>query len=168
MRDVAHIIRRCLPCHQAKSHSFPHGLYMSLPVPVAPWEDISIDFITGLPCTQRQKDSIMVVVDHFSKMAHFVACHTTYDAVQVASLYFREIVRLHGVPKTMISNRDVKFLSHFGMTLWRKLGTTLKFSTTCHPQTDGQTEVTNRTLGSLLRALITRNLKKWEELLPQA
>nr|GFB29717.1 transposon Ty3-I Gag-Pol polyprotein [Tanacetum cinerariifolium] len=87
---------------------------------------------------------------------------------QIASLYFKEIVRLHGVPKTMISDRDVKFLGHFWRTLWRKLGNTLKFSTTCHPQTDGQTEVTNRTLGSLLRALITRNLKQWEELLPHA
>ncbi|GJZ82811.1 transposon ty3-I gag-pol polyprotein [Tanacetum coccineum] len=71
----------------------------------------------------------MILVDRFSKMAYFVACHTTYDAIQVASLYFREIVRLHGVPKTMISDRDVKFLSHFWMTLWHKLGTTLKIST---------------------------------------
>nr|GFB52665.1 putative reverse transcriptase domain-containing protein [Tanacetum cinerariifolium] len=167
-RDVEHFIRRCLPCHRAKGQSSPHGLYMPLPVPVAPWEDVSLDFITGLPRTQRQKDSVMVVVDRFSKMAHFIACHTTYDAVQIANLYFKEIVRLHGVPKTMVSDRDVKFLSHFWMTLWRKLGTKLKFSTSSHPQTDGQTEVTNRTLGSLLRALITTNLKQWEELLPQA
>ncbi|GJR59174.1 transposon ty3-I gag-pol polyprotein [Tanacetum coccineum] len=73
-------------------------------------------------------------------MAHFVDCYTMHDTVQVASLYFREIVRPHGVPKTMISDWDVKFLSHFWMTLWHKLGTTLKFSTTCHPQTDGLTE----------------------------
>ncbi|KAL9998370.1 putative nucleotidyltransferase, Ribonuclease H [Helianthus debilis subsp. tardiflorus] len=110
----------------------------------------------------------MVVVDRFSKMAHFVACHTTYDAVLVATLYFREIVRLHGVPKTMVCDRDVKFLSHFWVTLWRKMGTTLKFSTSSHPQTDGQTEVTNRTIGTLLRTLIKTNLKKWDELLPQA
>nr|GEV61399.1 transposon Ty3-I Gag-Pol polyprotein [Tanacetum cinerariifolium] len=74
---------------------------MPLPVPLAPWEDVSLDFITGLPRTQHHKDSVMVVVDRFSKMAHFVDCNTTYDAVQVANLYFKEIVRLHGVPKTM-------------------------------------------------------------------
>nr|GEW76399.1 reverse transcriptase [Tanacetum cinerariifolium] len=141
MRDVAHMIRRCLPCHRAKSHSFPHGLYMPLPVPVAPWEDISIDFISGLPRTQRQKDSIMVVVDRFSKMAHFVACHTTYDAVQIASLYFKEIMRLHGVPKTMITPHVT-------------------------PKLTGKRRSPTAPLG--LRALITRNLKQWEELLPQA
>ncbi|GJZ72221.1 RNA-directed DNA polymerase [Tanacetum coccineum] len=167
-RDAEHYIRRCLQCHKAKGQSSPHGLYLPLPVPVAPWEDVSLDFITGLPRTQRQKDSVMVVVDRFSKMAHFVACHTTYDAVQIATLYFKEIVRLHGVPKTIVSDRDTKFLSHFWLTLWRKLGTKLKFSTSSHPQTDGQTEVTNRTLGSLLRALITTNLKQWEDLLPRA
>lgn len=110
----------------------------------------------------------MVVVDQFSKMAHFVVCHTTYDAVKIATLYFKEIVRLHGIPKTMVSDRDAKFLSHFWLTLWRKLGTKLKFSTASHPQTDGQTEVTNRTLGSLLRSLITTNLKEWEDLVPRA
>lgn len=167
-KDVGHYIRRCLQCHQAKSQSSPHGLYLPLPVPVAPWEDVSIDFITGLPRTRQHKDSIMVVVDRFSKMAHFVACHTTYDAVKIATLYFKEIVRLHGIPKTMVSDRDAKFLSHFWLTLWRKLGTKLKFSTASHPQTDGQTEVTNRTLGSLLRSLITTNLKEWEDLLPRA
>ncbi|GJV06738.1 putative gag-pol polyprotein [Tanacetum coccineum] len=145
---------------QTKGNPLP-WLNMPRPVPVAPWNVVLI--LSGLP-HQRQKDSIMVVVDRFSKMAHFVACHTTYDVVQIANLYFKEIVRLHGV----VSDRDVKFLSHFWLTLWRKLGTKLKFSTSSHPQTDGQTEVTNRTLGSLLRALITANLKQWEDLLPRA
>nr|GEY01844.1 hypothetical protein [Tanacetum cinerariifolium] len=153
---------------EAKGHSSPHGLYMPLPVPIAPSDDVSLDFITGLPRTQRQKDSIMVVVDRFSKMAHFIACHTTYDTVQVATLYLREIVRLHGIPKTIVSDRDVKFLSHFWLTLWQKLGTKLMFSTSSHPQTDSQTEVTNRTLRSLLRALVSSNLKQWEDLLPRA
>jgi len=137
LRDVEHLVRRCAVCQLAKSHVLPHGLYSPLPVPLAPWEDVSLDFIMGLPRTQRHKDAIMVVVDRFSKMAHFLPCHTTHDATQIANLYFKEIVKLHGIPKSMLSDRDTKFLSHFWLTLWRNMGTHLKFSTTCHPQTDG-------------------------------
>jgi len=92
-RDVEHFIKRCPTCQLAKNHIRPQGLYTPLPVPQGPWEDVSLDFITGLPRTQRHKDSIMVVVDRFSKMAHFVACHTTFDASQVLNLYFKETVR---------------------------------------------------------------------------
>ena len=91
-----------------------HALYSPLPVPVAPWEDVCLDFITGLPRPQRHKDAIMVVVGRFSRMAHFVPCHTTHDATQIANLYFKEIVKLHGIPKSMVSDRDTKFLSLFG------------------------------------------------------
>ena len=76
------------------------------------------------------------------------------------------MVRLHGVPRTIVSDRDVKFMSYFWKTLWGKLGTKLMFSTTCHPQTDGQTEVVNRTLSQLLRTMIKKNLREWEECLP--
>jgi transposase InsO family protein len=165
-RDIERICGRCVTCRQAKSKVQPNGLYTPLPNPSEPWIDISMDFVLGLPRTKRGRDSIFVVVDRFSKMANFIPCHKTDDASHVADLFFSEIVRLHGMPRTIVSDRDAKFLSYFWKTLWCKLDIKLLFSTTYHPQTDGQTEVVNRTLSTLLRAIIRKNIKTWEECLP--
>ena len=111
---------------------------------------------------QKGYDSVMVVVNRFSKMAHFIPCQKTSDATHVAHLFFNEIVRLHEFPTTILLDRDVKFTGHFWHTLWKKMNTELSYSSAYHPQTDGQTEVVNRSIGKLLRSLVGENSRMWD------
>jgi len=111
-------------------------------------------------------DSIFIVVDCFSKMTHFIPYHNKVDdARNIARLFFIDMVRLHGIPNIIVLDRDTKFLSHFWKTLWSRLGTKLKFSTSWHPQTDGQIKVVNRSLSTMLRAILKGNHKSWDEYL---
>eukprot|EP00253_Pinus_taeda_P011485 PITA_11485 len=140
-KDIVEYLARCLECQQIKAeHQHPAGLLQPLPIPEWKWEIISMDFITGLPRTKKNNDSIMVVVDKLSKAAHFIPVHPTFRAAQIAHIFMQNVFRLHGLPKTIISDRDVKFTSAFWKTLFADLGTQLNFSTTYHPQTDGQTD----------------------------
>ena len=108
----------------------------------------------------------MVVVDRFSKMVYFIPCHKTDDASHISHIYFKEVIKLRGVPRSVIFDRDTKFLSHFWKCLWRLLETMLLLSTIWHPQRNGQTKVTNKTLSTLLRGLVRKNPKEWDLKLP--
>jgi hypothetical protein len=163
-RDIERFIAHHTICQKAKSRLNLHGLYM--PLPISSNADISMDFVLGLPRTKKGRDSIFVVVDRFSKMAYFIPCHKSDDATHIADFFFKEIVRLHAMPVVVVSDHDAKLLSHFWRTLWNNLGTKFLFSTTCYPQNDGQTEEVNRILGAMLRAVLKKNLKIWEECLP--
>ena len=116
-RDVRRLIGRCSTCTIGKLTKQNSGPYLPLPVANSPWQEVSLDFILGLPCTRRQQDSILVLVDRFSKMAHFIACSKTTDASHTARLFFNEVVRLHGIPCSIVSDRDVRFTSSFWRTL---------------------------------------------------
>ncbi|KAJ9546644.1 hypothetical protein OSB04_019187 [Centaurea solstitialis] len=152
--EVDRFIKRCKISQVSKGTATNAGLYLPLPIPLQPWVDISMDFVLGLPCTQRGNDSVFVVVDRFSKMLHFIPCKKTTDAVKVAQLFFREVYFLHGLPSSIISDRDTRFLSHFWRSLWIMVNTKL----------NGRL----RSLGNLLRCLVGDHVKAWDRKLCQA
>ena len=130
------------------------GKIQLLPIPEWKWEKITMDFVTGLPWTQRQHDAIWVIVDRLTKSAHFLPINVEDSLEKLAKLYVDEIVRLHGVPVSIVSDRDPRFTSRFWPSLQAALGTRLHFSTAFHPQTDGQSERTIQTLEDMLRACV--------------
>jgi hypothetical protein len=154
-------ISECVTCQQNKSeHMLPAGLLQPLPIPEQKWESISMDFITGLPKVQG-KDCIYVVVDRLTKFSHFYAIPTEYNVVQVAELFFREVFRLHGLPRNIISDRDNRFIGTFWRELFRLVGTELTPNTSYHPQTDGKTEIVNKWVEGYLRNYVGGQQRTW-------
>jgi IS30 family transposase len=126
-----------------------------------------MDFFLGLPRTQKGSDSIFVVVDRFSKMAHFILFQMTNDSTHIGNFFSREVVRLHGLLRSIVLDRDTKFVGHFWRTLWKRLGMKFSFSSSYHPQTDGQTELVNKSLKNLLRSLVIEQGRQWDQILAQ-
>ncbi|KAA0063860.1 pol protein [Cucumis melo var. makuwa] len=157
------LVSKCLVCQQVKApRQKPAGLLQPLSIPKWKWENVSMDFITGLPRTLRGFTVIWVVVDRLTKSAHFVPGKSTYTASKWAQLYMSEIVRLHGVPVSIVSDRDDRFTSKFWKGLQTAMGTRLDFSTAFHPQTDGQTERLNQVLEDMLRACALEFPGSWD------
>jgi IS30 family transposase len=151
--DVAAHVALCDVCQRVKAeHQRPAGLLQPLKVPEWKWEEIGMDFIVGLPRTRDGYDSIWVIVDRLTKVAHFIPVKTTYTGARLAELYISRIVCLHGVPKKIVSDRGTQFTSRFWQKLHESMDTKLNFSSAYHPQTDGQTERTNQVLEDMLRA----------------
>ncbi|GBG76683.1 hypothetical protein CBR_g22900 [Chara braunii] len=160
---VKDYVAECPTCQEVNSaNHLPYGLLQPLPIPEGHWLSISMDFIGPLrPPTPRGHDAILVVVDRFTKRARFVPCRYAISAREVADIVFDGVVRDHGLPLSIISDRDPRFTSRFWRRLHEVYDTQLRFSSSYHPQTDGQTEITNRTLGDILRKIV-RDDQQWD------
>jgi hypothetical protein len=167
--EIARYVARCDTCRRVKAvHMKTAGPLQSLPIPAWKWEDISMDFIVGLPMTAKGFDSIWVIVDRLTKIAHFLPVKTDHPIVVYAQLYIARILSLHGVPKTIVSDCGPQFVSKFWSELHKSLGTKLLHSSVYHPQTSGQTERVNHILEDMLWACVLEFPQKWDECLPLA
>ena len=167
--DVLSHVKTCGTCQRNKGATKrPFGEAQPLPVPDHQWKDISMDFITHLPPTRSGYTSIMVVVDRLTKMVHFLPTFDSVSAEDVAALFRDRVFCLHGMPQSIVSDRDVKFTSAFWQELHRLLDVKLNLSTAYHPQTDGQTERMNRVLEDMLRHFVNRHHDDWDQFLATA
>lgn len=140
---VENYVKRCAICQLAKpSHQKPARLLQPLPPPKAPWHEVTMDFIEGLPVSEGA-NYILVVVDCFTKYPHFLPLRHPFTAASVSRFFIDNVVKVHGVPLTITSDRDKIFTSHFWRDLIKAMGTKLNYSTTYHPQTNGRSERVN-------------------------
>ena len=166
-RDVSEFVTKCLVCQRVKAeHQVPSGLLQPIRIPEWKWDRITMDFVVGLPLTGRKHDSVWVVVDRLTKSAHFLPVRTDYSLDKLAELYIKEIVRLHGIPVSIISDRDPRFTLRFWGKLQEAMGTRLNFSTTFHPQTDGQSKRVIQILEDMLRSCAIDYEGSWDRHIP--
>ncbi|GJX08904.1 putative reverse transcriptase domain-containing protein [Tanacetum coccineum] len=164
---IVEYVGKCLTCSRVKAEcQKPSGLLIQPEIPTWKWERITMDFVTKLPKTSSGHDTIWVIVDRLTKSAHFIPTRATDSMETLTRLYIKEIVSRHGVPISIISDRDSHFTSRFWQSMQSALGTQLDMSTTYHPETDGQSERTIQTLEDMLRACVIDFGKGWERHLP--
>ena len=160
-------VESCVACRTSKASNLrTGGLLQPLIIPTRRWESVSLDFITSLPVTSNGNDSILVIVDSLSKMAHFVPTNSKISALETVELLADRLVRYHGIPKVLISDRDPRFVSEVYRQMCKRFSIKRAMSSAYHPQSDGQTERVNRTLEQMLRTYIQTNEAEWETLLP--
>jgi hypothetical protein len=165
--DVVHFIAKFLECQQVKAnHHHPTGLLQPHDVPMSKWEVMSMDIVVGLPLTSHRHNSILVIFYKLTKSAHSIPVRDTYDVTDVACVFISEVIRLHGLPKKIISDRDSRFTSRFWTSLQLALGIQLNLSTTYHPETYGKNERVNQVMEDMLRMYVMNNQTHWEKYLP--
>ena len=166
-RDVTDYVSKCLTCQQVKAeHQVPIGLLNSLPIPQWKRDNITMDFVSGFPLTQQKHDSVWVIMDRLTKSAHFIPIRIHYSMDRLAELYVDEIVRLHGVSLSIVSDRDPRFTSRLWKELQSALSTKLNFSTAFHPQTNGQSERLIQVLEDMLRGYVIEFSGSWDRYIP--
>jgi hypothetical protein len=162
--DIAKYVASCGVCQKVKAkHKRPAGLLKPLEIPEWKWENIAMNFVVGLPHSTRGKDAIWVVIDRLTKVAHFIPMKQTSSTPDLIPLYIKEVVRLHGVSKSIASDRDSKFVSKFWQSLQNAMRTKLDMSVAFHPQTEGQSERTIQTLEDMLRTCVLSWKGNWED-----
>ncbi|GJS81379.1 putative reverse transcriptase domain-containing protein [Tanacetum coccineum] len=165
--DIATYVSKCLTCLRVKAeHQKPSGLLVQPAIPQWKWDNITMDFVTKLPRTQSGNDTIWVIVDRLTKSAHFLPMRETDPMDKLARLYLKEVVTRHGIPVSIICDRDPRFTSNFWRSFQKAMGTRLDMSTAYHPETDGQSERTIQTLEDMLRACVIDFGNGWEGHLP--
>eukprot|EP00055_Hartaetosiga_balthica_P017772 m.122942 g.122942 ORF g.122942 m.122942 type:complete len:966 (+) comp9398_c1_seq1:1052-3949(+) len=164
-KQIKQYCESCMQCQRSKSSTVKQqGLLQPLPIPDERWQSVGLDFVTGLTSSGKEKyDAILVVVDRLTKRCHLIATHKSLSSKKTAELFLQNIVRLHGVPKSLVSDRDPRFVSKFWKSLWNLLDARLDMSTAYHPQTDGQTERTNRTMVECLRCFVDSQRDSWHD-----
>jgi hypothetical protein len=167
--DVRRFATTCASCQRNEVQGKkPIGMLQPLEIPTTPWQQVTIDFITGLPCTAAGYDAVLVFCDKLTKMIHLAACTKETDAFETAKLFRDRVFAVHGMPESIISDRDARFTGHFWKALMKVLGVNHKLSTAFHPQTDGQTEQVNRVLEEYLRHFVAPDQADWDGFLSLA